>query len=127
MATDPTRMLEDLYRALNQRDADAALANLGPGVAWPDEETGGVVTGHDALRAYWTALWKKSDVIVEPVRITMDGPGRARVRVDELVRSLDGKVLRHGQAEQVFEFSGPFISRMTSTPVADEPEDDEDR
>jgi limonene-1,2-epoxide hydrolase len=125
MATDPTRMLEGLYRALNQRDADAAMANMGPGVEWPNEETGGTVTGHDALRAYWTALWKKSDVIVEPVRIDPTASG-ARVRVDRLVRSLDGKVLDHRQFEHVYEFKGPFISRMTSTPLPEEPEDDEE-
>jgi limonene-1,2-epoxide hydrolase len=118
-------MLEGLYRALYQRDADAALADMGPGVEWPNEETGGTVTGHDALRAYWTALWKKADVIVEPVRIDPTATG-ARVLVDRLVRSLDGKVLDHRQFEHVYEFNGPFISRMTSTPLPEEPEDDDD-
>jgi hypothetical protein len=127
MATDHTRMLEALYRALNQRDLDAALADMGPGIQWPDEETGATITGHDALRAYFTALWKKVDPIVEPVRIDVDGAGRTHVRVDRLLRSLDGKVLDHRQFDHVYEFSGPFISRMTSVPAAEEPDDDEDR
>jgi limonene-1,2-epoxide hydrolase len=126
MTTDPTRMLEDLYRAFNQRDVDGVLANMGPGVEWPNAETGGVVTGHDALRAYLTALWKKADTIIEPVRIDVDAAGRARVRVDQLVRSRDGKVLDHSQFEHLYEFNGPFISRMTSMPLPEEPEDDEE-
>jgi hypothetical protein len=126
MATDPTRMLEDLYRAFNQRDADGVLANLGPGVEWPNAETGGTVTGHDALRAYLAALWQRTDVIMEPVRIDSDAAGRARVRVDQLVRDRGGKVLDHAQFEQTFTFSGPFISRMVSTRLAKEPDEDEE-
>lgn len=125
MTTDPTRMLEALYRAFNQRDVEGVLANMGPGAEWPDADTGRAVSGHDALRAYFTALWKKTDIIMEPVRIEPTGSG-ARVVVDQLVRAPDGKVLDHGQFEHTFTFSGPFISRMTSTRLAKQPDEDED-
>jgi len=126
MAADRTATIEALYRALNQRNLDAALAHFGPGATWPNAEGGGTVSGHDALRAYFTALWKKVDPIMEPVRIEPGPAGQTRVVVDQLVRSQDGKVLDHGQFEHMFAFDGPFVSRMVSTPLADEPDEDEE-
>ncbi|MBN8997342.1 MAG: nuclear transport factor 2 family protein [Rhizobiales bacterium] len=126
MAADRTATIEALYRALNQRNLDAALVHLGPGATWPNAETGGTVSGREALRAYFTALWAKVDPIMEPVRIEPGPAGETRVIVDQLVRSRDGKVIDHGQFEHLFTFDGPFVSRMVSTPLAVEPDEDED-
>jgi hypothetical protein len=126
MAADRTATIEALYRALNQRNLDAALVHFGPGATWPNAETGGAVSGHDALRAYFTALWKKVDPIMEPVRIEPGPAGQTRVVIDQLIRSLDGKVIEHGQFEHMLTFDGPFVSRMVATPLEEERDEDEE-
>ncbi len=66
---------------------------------------------------------KQVDPIVEPVRIETDDAGRTHVRVDQLIRSLDGKFIDHRQVDHVYQFEGPFI--MDIVPAAPEPDDDE--
>ncbi len=105
--------LEALYRAYNERDVDAALEHLAPGVDWPNTVTGHRLHGRDAVRAYWQKQWQEIDPTVEPVRINIADDGTSRVLVDQLVRSLKGEILQNRRLEHVFEFDGPFISRMT--------------
>jgi ketosteroid isomerase-like protein len=122
VTVDRRDVLMELYRAFNDRDIDAALEHLAPEVDWPNGMTGGRVHGRDAVRRYWQKQWSEIDPRVEPLEITEDEAGRAHVRVDQLVRSLDGKILQNRQIEHVYEFAGPFISRMTIV----EPEEIED-
>jgi hypothetical protein len=120
-----TRMLEDMYDAFNERDIDAALAHLAPGVDWPNGTTGGRIQGRDAVRAYWLEQWRETDPVVKPMRITFDADGTAHVRVDQLVRDLNGKILLNRQVEHVYTFDGAFVTRMQITDVAPEDDDEE--
>jgi SnoaL-like domain len=117
-------MLMDLYRSFNARDIDEVLSHLAPGVEWPNGWEGGYEHGRDAVRAYWTRQWREIDARVEPLAIDFDDAGKAHVRVHQLVRSLDGKVLSDSKVEHVYEFNGPFVQRMTI--VAAAPDTDED-
>jgi limonene-1,2-epoxide hydrolase len=112
-ADDRTAILEALYRAFNERDIDAALGHLAPGVDWPNARTGGRLHGRDAVRAYWQKQWQETDPTVEPMRIDFARDGKAHVLVDQLVRALTGEILQNLKVEHVFEFEGRFISRMT--------------
>ncbi len=112
------QMLEALYRAANDRDVEGVVENLAPGVAWTDIVTGKPVHGRDAVRDAWQAQWQKVQLSVEPMRINVDADGTAHVVVDQLVKSLAGEILQNKQVEQVFEFEGPFISRMTIVDLA---------
>ncbi len=125
-AVTPERrsMIEGFYRAFNQRDVDAALEHLAPEVDWPNAMTGGRVHGRAAVREYWLKQWKEIDPTVEPMRMEAGADGTTRVRVDQLVKSLDGKILLNKQVGHVYQFEGPFVSRMTIVDVA--PDDDED-
>ena len=122
MSVDRRDILMDLYRAFNDRDLEAAVEPLAPDVDWPNVTTGGRVHGRDAVRRYWQKQWSEIDPRVEPLEVTIDATGLAHVRVDQLVRSLDGKILQNRQIEHVFEFAGPFIASMTII----EPENVED-
>ena len=118
-------MLMDLYRSFNERDMEALLVHLAPGVEWPNGWEGGYEHGREAVRAYWTRQWAAIDPRVEPLAIDFDRQGRAHVRVHQLVRSLDGKILDDRKVEHLYEFNGPFIARMTIVPLPDEEEEDE--
>ena len=125
--TDSRRQtLMDLYRSFNARDMDEVLSHLAPGVDWPNAWEGGREHGREAVRGYWTRQWAAIDPRVEPLTIDFDGEGRAHVRVHQLVRSLDGKVLSDGKVEHVYEFAGPFISRMTIVPAPPDIDEDEE-
>ncbi len=106
-------MLEGFYRAFNERDIDTALEHLAPGVDWPAGMTGRRIVGRAAVRDYWQKQWQERDPRVEPLTIDVEPDGSARVLVDQLIRSLDGKILAKRQIEHVYEFEGPFIRRMT--------------
>jgi predicted ester cyclase len=112
VTADRRGVLMELYRAFNDRDIEMAMEHLAPDVDWPNGITGGREHGRDAVRNYWQKQWSEIDPRVEPLEITVDEAGRAHVRVDQLVRSLDGKILQNRQIEHVYEFAGPFISRM---------------
>ena len=126
MTVDKEQTIAAIYRAFNARDIDGVLNHLEPDVDWPNGMTGGREVGREAVRRYWTKQWSEIDPRVEPLAIEFDDAGKAHVRVDQLVRSLEGKVLLNRQVEHVYEFEGPFISRMTivETEQVDEDEDE---
>ncbi len=118
--------ISGLYSAFNARDIDGVLEHLAPGVDWPNGWEGGRLHGRAAVRDYWTRQWAAIDPRVEPLEITDGADGKVHVRVDQLVRSLDGKVLDNKQLEHVYTFNGPFIERMDIVDggAADDGEDD---
>jgi hypothetical protein len=118
-------MLEKLYRAFNERDIEGVMAWMAPGVDWPDTVNGGRLSGRAAVRAWWLKQWRETDPRIEPLEIDIAPDGSAHVRVDQLVRSLDGKILQNRQVGHDYQFDGAFISRMTIVDVADS-DDDED-
>jgi ketosteroid isomerase-like protein len=126
LAADHRETLMNLYRAFNQRDIDGVLEHLAPGVDWPNGWEGGRVHGRAEVRDYWTRQWAVINPRVEPLDIVTAADGKVRVRVDQLVRSVDGKILDNKQVEHVYEFEGPFITRMTIVDAARPADDEED-
>jgi len=128
LTSDRRHALESMYRAFNARDIDGALAHLAPGVDWPNGQYGGRVHGRDAVRAYWLKQWREIDPRVEPLEIDMTASG-ATVRVDQLVKSLAGKVLSNRQIEHVYAFEGPFVAKMiiVDRGEGEDEDDDEDK
>lgn len=123
---DASEIVEALYRGYNERDADAALANIAPGVDWQADDTGRRIVGRDALRAFWQGAWQSGDPRIEPMQIAVAADGTVVVRVDHLVRDLAGKVLVNQQAEHVLTFDGLFVTRMDIVALPEESGDDED-
>jgi hypothetical protein len=126
MSEEQRKTLMKLYRDFNDRHIESVLEHLAPGVDWPNATTGDREIGRDAVRAYWQKQWSEIDPRVEPLDITFDAAGKAHVRVDQLVRALDGKILLNRQVEHVYEFSGPFIARMTIVELDVAKDDEED-
>jgi hypothetical protein len=118
--------LMELYRDFNNRDIDGVLEHLAPGVDWPNGMTGGREVGREAVRRYWTKQWSEIDPRVEPLEVAFDDAGKAHVRVDQLVHSLEGKVLLNRQVEHIYEFEGPFILRMTIVEPEKRDEDEDE-
>ena len=105
-------LLKTTYAAFNARDIDAALATMGPDVVWPRAFKGGVVRGHDAVRAYWTEQWAEIDPHVEPVGFAGEDDGRILVDVHQVVRDRHGAVLADVRVGHRFTVTGGLIRAM---------------
>lgn len=105
-------IIEQAYSAFNRRDVDGALALMTQDVSWPKASEGGRVVGRDEIRAYWTRQWGEFDPHVEPIAMTQEEGGKIRVRVHQVVKTLEGSILSDSEVVHVFTMSGGLISVM---------------
>ena len=105
-------LLRRAYAAFNARNIDGALATMRPGVEWPNGMEGGIVHGHDGVRAYWTRQWNMIDPHVEPVSFDHDPAGRVVVGVHQVIRELSGKVLMDRMVQHIYTFQDGLIQSM---------------
>lgn len=111
MATTQT-LIAQAYSAFNNRDIDSALALMTQDVSWPKASEGGKVVGKEEIRAYWTRQWAEFDPHVEPLAITEEDEGKLRVRVHQLVKSLQGQILADSEVLHVFTLESGRIAAM---------------
>ena len=116
---DTKTLIEQAYSAFNKRDIDGALALMTQDVSWPKASEGGKVVGKEEIRAYWTRQWGEFDPRVEPLAITEGDGGKVRVRVHQLVKSLEGDVLSDSEVLHVFTLSTGLIAAMDLGDEAD--------
>jgi len=109
---DTKTVIEQAYSAFNNRDIDRALALMTEDVSWPKASEGGRVVGKQEIRAYWTRQWGEFDPNVEPLQITDVDGGKVRVRVRQLVKSLQGEVLSDSEVLHIFTMSSGLIAAM---------------
>jgi len=81
-------------------------------VSWPKASEAGKVVGKEQIRAYWTRQWDEFDPYVEPLAMTEEDGGKTRVRVHQLVKSLEGDVLSDSEVLHVFTMSNGLIAAM---------------
>ena len=109
---DTKTLIEQAYSAFNKRDIDGALALMTQDVSWPKASEGGKVVGKEEIRAYWTRQWGEFDPYVEPLAMTEEDGGKTRVRVHQLVKSLQGDVLSDSEVLHVFTVNSGLIRAM---------------
>ncbi len=109
---DTRTVIEQAYSAFNKRDIDAALALMTEDVSWPRASEGGEVVGKEEIRAYWTRQWGEFDPHVKPLAMTGEDGGKIRVRVHQLVKSLQGDVLSDSEVLHVFTLNSGLIAAM---------------
>lgn len=107
-----TELLKRAYSAFNARDLDGALATMNPDVVWPNGMEGGVVHGHEGVRAYWTRQWSMINPQVDPVGFKQDESGQVAVGVHQVVRDLSGHVLLDRMVEHVYTLKNGLIQSM---------------
>lgn len=109
---DTKTVIAGAYSAFNKRDIDGALALMTQDVSWPKASEGGKVIGKEEIRAYWTRQWREFDPHVEPLAMVEEGGGKTRVRVHQLVKSLQGEVLSDSEVLHVFTVIRGLIAAM---------------
>ncbi|HEV2326783.1 MAG TPA: nuclear transport factor 2 family protein [Terracidiphilus sp.] len=116
---DTKTVIEQAYSAFNRRDIEDALNLMVEDVSWPKASEGGRVVGKEEIRAYWTRQWAEFDPHVEPLAITERDGGKIRVRVHQVVRSLQGDVLSDSEVLHVFTMKTSLIAAMDLGDEAD--------
>ena len=116
---DTKTLIEQAYSAFNKRDIEGALALMTEDVTWPKSSEGGRVVGKEEIRAYWTRQWGEFDPHVEPLAMTEEDGGKTRVRVHQLVKSLQGDVLSDSEVLHVFTLNNGLIEAMDLGDEAD--------
>ena len=116
---DTKAMIEQAYSAFNKRDIDGALALMTQDVSWPKASEGGRLVGKEEIRAYWTRQWCEFDPHVQPLAMTEEDGGKTRVRVHQLVKSLQGDVLSDSEVLHVFTVKNGLIAAMDLGDEAD--------
>jgi hypothetical protein len=116
---DAKTVVEQAYIAFNQRDIDRALALMTEDVSWPRASEGGKIVGKEEVRAYWSRQWGEFDPHVEPLAMAEEDGGTIRVRVHQLVKSLQGDVLSDSEVYHVFTVKSGLIAAMDLGDEAD--------
>jgi len=109
---DAKSVIEQAYSAFNRRDIEGALTLMVENVSWPKASEGGRVVGRDEIRAYWVRQWSEFDPRVEPLAITEGDGGKIRVRVHQVVKSLQGEVLSDSEVLHVLTMKAGLIAAM---------------
>lgn len=107
-----TELLKRAYAAFNARDLEGALATMRPDVVWPNGMEGGVVHGHEGVRAYWSRQWGMINPHVDPMGFSQDESGRITVTVHQVVRDLSGKILVDRMVGHVYTLTDGRIQSM---------------
>ena len=109
---DFKKILERIYAAFNARDIDSALQFMHSDVDWPNGMEGGRVYGHDGIRNYWTRQWVLIDPHVNPLGFVTTIDGRVDVEVHQVVRDLDGHILKDAIVHHIYTFDDGLIKSM---------------
>ena len=107
-----TELLRKAYAAFNARDIDGALATMKPDVLWPNGMEGGIVHGHEGVRAYWTRQWSMINPHVDPVSFEPHNNERVVVNVHQVIRDLSGKVLMDRMVQHIYSLEDGLIASM---------------
>jgi hypothetical protein len=117
--TDAKAIIERAYSAFNKRDIDGVLALMTEDVSWSKAAEGGRAVGKEEVRAYWARQFAVFDPLVEPLAMTEEGDGKIRVRVHQLVKSLQGDVLSDSEVLHVYTVKSGLIAAMDLGDQAD--------
>src|ERR1700712_1755326 len=94
-----------LYTGFNARDFDAVFELLSQDIVWANAWEGGFVDGHEGIRDYWTRQWKAINPHVEPLEIIQTGDDTVSVKVNQVVKDLNGVLVAEGSVTHLFTFS----------------------
>jgi hypothetical protein len=105
-------LIRRTYERFNARDVDAVLALMHPDVDWPNAIDDTRLTGHDAIREYWTWQFERFDPRVTPIGFESLDAGLVRVRVSQELYDLEGDLVGQGEVFHDYAFRDGLIERM---------------
>ena len=105
-------LIKKAYAAFNARDIETALSTMHPDVEWPKAFEGGYVTGHDAIRKYWTRQWTEINPNVQPVAFNERQDRSVEITVHQKVKDLQGNTIFDGMVKHIYTLQDGLLRRM---------------
>ena len=105
-------LIDQAYKAFNERDVDSVTSLMSANVRWPNGWEGGYVSGTEEVREYWTRQWKEINPKVTPLLVTEREDGKVEVEVHQIVKDLQGKELFNDNVKHIYSFSEGLIESM---------------
>lgn len=112
MISEQQDVIKKAYAAFNVRDIDSVLSLMQEDVHWPNGWEGGYVTGHNAVRDYWTRQWKEINPKVTPVSFKETQSGEIEVEVHQTVKDLENNLVFDGIVKHIYTFANGKIKSM---------------
>ena len=112
METKIKNLITKAYLAFNTRDINTALSTMHPDVQWPKAFEGGYVSGHDAIREYWTRQWTEINPRVEPIGFNKRENGTLEIIVHQTVKDLQGNTVFDGTVKHIYTLENDLLRRM---------------
>ncbi|KAA5534580.1 nuclear transport factor 2 family protein [Taibaiella lutea] len=112
MTTPFKDLIKKAYAAFNDRDIDKALSTMQPDVQWSKAWEGGYISGHEAIKEYWTRQWKEINPKVAPTVFTERQNGSLEVEVHQIVKDLQDNVMFDGIVKHIYTFDNGLIKTM---------------
>jgi ketosteroid isomerase-like protein len=109
---DEVEFLRRLYAQFNARETESLLAQMTPDVMWANAMEGGYAQGREAVLAYWTRQWSMFDPHVEPEEFSLGENGTVAVKVHQVVKDFEGKVIADVRVGHVFRMEGGLVKRF---------------
>ena len=117
-------LIRNMYEAYNACDLPRLAAFMSRDVDWPDGAAR--LHGLQAVEDYWSRLWARAHVHDEVVGVADVGPARTAVRISQVVRDLDGKVVSTGAFEHTYTFRDGLVLRMDLRELQSETREQDD-
>lgn len=105
-------LIKKAYLAFNSRDIHAALSTFHSNVEWPKAFEGGYVTGHDAVKEYWSRQWLEINPTVKPIDFSERPNGTFEVKVHQNVKNLEGNQIFDGIVKHIYTMEDNLLKRM---------------
>jgi hypothetical protein len=112
MTNQLNNLIKKAYSAFNSRDIDTALSTFHPDIEWPKAFEGGYVSGHSAIREYWTRQWTEINPNVQPVELNERKDGTLEVTVRQKVKDLQGNTISDGIVKHIYTLQDGLLRRM---------------
>lgn len=112
MPSQYDHLVTTTYEAFNSRNIDAALTAMHADVEWPKAFEGGYISGHDAIREYWTRQWNEINPTVLPTQINERPDGHLEITVDQHVKDLKGNTIFQGIVKHIYTLQDGLLRRM---------------
>jgi len=112
MTNQVKELIQKAYSAFNSRDIEAALSTFHPNVDWPKAFEGGYVSGHSAIREYWTRQWTEINPNVQPLEFNERQDGTLEVSVHQKVKDLQDNILFDGVVKYICTLQDGLLRRM---------------
>ena len=112
MTTELNDLIKKAYSGFNERDIDKALSTMHANIQWPKAFEGGHVSGHHAIREYWTRQWTEINPQVEPIGLHERPNGTLEIEVHQKITDLKGNSVFDGIVKHIYTLQDGLLRRM---------------